>query len=86
MRKSALFLRGAAFVVALLSTFGSFATTVAASWAAVVAAEPEFAAADRRWWSLLGVSVLALVVTVWTAHRLRAALIVPAEDEPILWI
>lgn len=82
-----LFFRVTAFVVAAVTTLGSLAMMVATAWVAVATGEPEIAAAaDRRWWTLVGVSLLGLAITVWTAHRLGAATRGPAEDEPTLWI
>ena len=87
MRTTLLFLRTTAFVVAVLATLGSLAMTVATAWIAVATGEPEIvAAADRRWWALVGISVLGVVVSLWTAHRLREAAARSIEDEPILWI
>lgn len=87
MRTSVLFLRATAFVVAALATLGSVAMMIATAWIAVATGEPEIAAAaDRRWWALVGVSLIGLAVSVWTAYRLRAALAAANEDEPVLWI
>ena len=87
MRTTVLFFRVTAFVVALLATLGSLAMTVATAWVAVATGEPEIvAAADRRWGALVGVSILGIAVSLWTAHRLREAAARTADDEPILWI
>ena len=87
MRTLVLFFRVTAFVVAVATTVGSLAMMIATAWVAVATGEPEIAAAaDRRWWTLVGVSLLGLAVSLWTAHRLRTALAARVEDEPILWI
>lgn len=87
MRGSVLFIRATALVVAALATLGSVGMTIATAWVAVATGEPEIAAAaDRRWWALVGISAFGLAVSLWTAHRLRLARAAAAADEPILWI
>ncbi len=82
-----IFFRVTAFVVSVVTTLGSLAMMVATAWVAVATGEPEIAAAaDRRWWALVGVSLLGIAVSLWTARRLRAAMAARIEDEPILWI
>jgi len=73
---------------AALSTLASLAMMIGSAWVAVAAGEPELAAAgDRRWWTWAGVTAVALVASLWAAHRRRvAARAARVEDEPILWI